>query len=174
MLTVTDTGMGIPEADVPRLFDEFFRASNAKTSKIEGSGVGLAGAKALVERFGGKLTIKTSGLFVSPGALETRDSQKSRVKAIVGHVIPGAKVADFTLKSLSNATFEVEAEIESGDPLEKLHGAYELALAQTSPAFADVSIPLDHAQRETPALLVGPFDERIELNITWPESCSRF
>ena len=58
-LKVTDTGMGIPEADVPKLFVEFFRASNAKASSIEGSGVGLAGAMRLVERFGGKLTVQT-------------------------------------------------------------------------------------------------------------------
>ncbi len=58
-LAVTDTGMGIPAADVPRLFGDFFRASNAKASGIEGSGVGLAGAKSLIERFGGEITLKT-------------------------------------------------------------------------------------------------------------------
>jgi signal transduction histidine kinase len=58
-LTVADTGIGIPEADVPRLFTEFFRASNAKASEIEGSGVGLAGVKSLVERFGGELAFET-------------------------------------------------------------------------------------------------------------------
>lgn len=59
VLTVTDTGMGIPEKDVPRLFGEFFRASNAKSSGIPGSGVGLAGVKALVERFGGYMEVET-------------------------------------------------------------------------------------------------------------------
>lgn len=50
VLEVTDSGLGIPEADVPRLFNEFFRASNARKSDVEGTGVGLAGVKALVER----------------------------------------------------------------------------------------------------------------------------
>ncbi|MCP4246613.1 MAG: HAMP domain-containing histidine kinase [bacterium] len=59
VLEVTDTGMGSPEADVPKLFGEFFRASNAKASRIEGSGVGLAGAKSLVARFGGELALQT-------------------------------------------------------------------------------------------------------------------
>ena len=59
VLAVRDTGMGIPAADVPRLFQEFFRASNAKRSRIDGSGVGLAGAKAIVERFGGEFTLDT-------------------------------------------------------------------------------------------------------------------
>ena len=59
LFSVTDTGMGIPEADIPKLFGEFFRASNAKLSDIEGTGVGLAGVKSVVERFGGELRLET-------------------------------------------------------------------------------------------------------------------
>ena len=54
---VRDTGMGIPKNDVGKLFQEFFRASNARKSAIGGSGVGLAGVKSLVERFGGQLAV---------------------------------------------------------------------------------------------------------------------
>ena len=60
VLEVSDTGMGIPEADVPKLFGEFFRASNARRSRIQGTGVGLAGAKEIVERFGGRLELQTA------------------------------------------------------------------------------------------------------------------
>jgi len=56
-LSVTDTGMGIPEADQTKVFQEFFRASNARRSQICGTGVGLAGVKGLVERFGGELDL---------------------------------------------------------------------------------------------------------------------
>jgi len=59
VLEVSDTGMGIPEKDIPRLFTEFFRASNARNSNIDGSGVGLAGAKNLVERFGGEFILQS-------------------------------------------------------------------------------------------------------------------
>ena len=59
LLEVRDTGIGVPEGDVPRLFGEFFRASNARKAKIEGTGVGLAGVKNLVERFDGQLTLET-------------------------------------------------------------------------------------------------------------------
>lgn len=55
VLAVSDTGMGIPTNDIPKLFGEFFRASNARRSKIKGTGVGLAGVKELVERFGGEI-----------------------------------------------------------------------------------------------------------------------
>ena len=57
ILEVTDTGIGIPAADVPKLFGEFFRAANARKRRIPGSGVGLAGVKRIVERFGGTLEL---------------------------------------------------------------------------------------------------------------------
>lgn len=56
-LRVTDSGIGIPEADIPKLFGEFFRASNARRKRLPGSGVGLAGVKYVVERFGGHIEL---------------------------------------------------------------------------------------------------------------------
>jgi signal transduction histidine kinase len=57
VLKVKDTGIGIPEAQIRQIFTEFFRASNARHSQIPGTGVGLAGAKELVERFDGELEL---------------------------------------------------------------------------------------------------------------------
>jgi signal transduction histidine kinase len=57
VLKVKDTGMGIPEAEISRIFAEFYRASNARRSQIPGTGVGLAGVKELVERFDGELEL---------------------------------------------------------------------------------------------------------------------
>ncbi len=59
VIAVSDSGIGIPESERSRLFNEFFRASNAKNAGIEGSGVGLAGAKNIVERFGGELGLES-------------------------------------------------------------------------------------------------------------------
>jgi len=56
---VSDTGMGIPEKDIPFMFGEFFRASNAKRSRQSGTGVGLAGIKRLAERFGGRIELRS-------------------------------------------------------------------------------------------------------------------
>ncbi|MCP3981940.1 MAG: FHA domain-containing protein [bacterium] len=55
VVAVSDSGIGIPAADVPKMFAEFFRASNARASSIEGSGVGLASVKCIVEGVGGTL-----------------------------------------------------------------------------------------------------------------------
>jgi len=57
VLEVEDSGIGIPQGEIPRLFTEFFRASNARRSRIPGTGLGLAGVKALAERFEGELEV---------------------------------------------------------------------------------------------------------------------
>jgi signal transduction histidine kinase len=58
-VTITDTGIGIPEVDIPHLFEEFFRASNAREMGIQGTGLGLAIVKDLVERYGGRLSLQS-------------------------------------------------------------------------------------------------------------------
>ncbi len=57
LLEVRDSGIGIPKNELPNLFQEFYRTSNAKRAHIEGTGVGLAAVKDIVERFGGHITI---------------------------------------------------------------------------------------------------------------------
>jgi signal transduction histidine kinase len=56
-LEIQDSGIGIPQGEVGQLFTEFFRASNTRHSDIPGTGLGLAGVKALVERFEGVLQV---------------------------------------------------------------------------------------------------------------------
>ncbi|MBM4027663.1 MAG: HAMP domain-containing histidine kinase [Planctomycetes bacterium] len=54
-VSVADTGIGIPEADLPHVFEEFYRASNARALERDGTGLGLAFAKQVVERHGGRV-----------------------------------------------------------------------------------------------------------------------
>ena len=54
-LEVADTGLGIKEENVERIFTEFFREKRDETREIEGNGLGLAIVKRLVERAGGRL-----------------------------------------------------------------------------------------------------------------------
>jgi two-component system OmpR family sensor kinase/two-component system sensor histidine kinase BaeS len=55
-LWVADTGEGIPAADLPRIFDRFWRGDPARTRETgAGSGLGLAIAKSLVEAHGGRI-----------------------------------------------------------------------------------------------------------------------
>ncbi|MHB8178823.1 MAG: sensor histidine kinase [Vulcanimicrobiaceae bacterium] len=57
---IIDHGIGIPPAELPLLFQRFSRASNAKRSKISGSGLGLFLAKTLVERHGGRIDVRST------------------------------------------------------------------------------------------------------------------
>ena len=54
-ISVADTGIGIREEDLQRLFTDFFRASDVKKNKIEGTGLGLGIVKRIAERFGGRV-----------------------------------------------------------------------------------------------------------------------
>lgn len=58
-LRVIDTGIGIPDEAQPRLFEEFYRAPNARAQVKEGTGLGLAITKNLVTRFGGRISVKS-------------------------------------------------------------------------------------------------------------------
>ena len=59
-ITVADTGIGIPEQDQAKLFDRFFRASNANAQAIPGTGLGLAIVRAIVEGHGGELGFEST------------------------------------------------------------------------------------------------------------------
>jgi len=57
---VADTGIGVPEADLERVFDEFYRADNAREAERDGTGLGLAFAKEVVERHGGRIWVENN------------------------------------------------------------------------------------------------------------------
>lgn len=54
---VSDTGIGVPAADVPRLGEPFFRAANAPATTDPAAGVGLAMVRRAVEGVGGRLRV---------------------------------------------------------------------------------------------------------------------
>jgi signal transduction histidine kinase len=55
-LAVADTGIGLSESDLSRLFTKFFRSSDPRVAKQRGTGLGLALTHAIVHRMGGQLT----------------------------------------------------------------------------------------------------------------------
>jgi signal transduction histidine kinase len=56
---VRDTGYGIPAADLPHIFDRFYRVRDNGHDEIEGNGLGLAIVKAIAQRHGGDVTAES-------------------------------------------------------------------------------------------------------------------
>jgi len=59
VIEVSDTGIGIPQKDIPFIFDEFFRVKNKKTKHITGSGLGLSIVKKIVEAHRGSMEVRS-------------------------------------------------------------------------------------------------------------------
>jgi PAS domain S-box-containing protein len=59
VVSVQDTGFGIPLADQPYIFDKFYRVQSEETEDISGTGLGLAIVKSVVERHNGRVWVKS-------------------------------------------------------------------------------------------------------------------
>lgn len=58
---VVDTGEGIPAAELPHLFERFYRGERSRSRETGGAGLGLAIAKGLVEAHGGRIWAESTG-----------------------------------------------------------------------------------------------------------------
>jgi signal transduction histidine kinase len=59
-ITVADRGMGIPAAEQSRIFEPFYRASDAIAAQIQGAGLGLSLVQRIVEAHGGRVFVKSA------------------------------------------------------------------------------------------------------------------
>jgi signal transduction histidine kinase len=63
-ISVSDTGVGIPEHEIPHVFDAFFRASSASDASTDpalvgGTGLGLAISRLIVEQHHGRISVQS-------------------------------------------------------------------------------------------------------------------
>lgn len=59
VVTVVDSGIGIPQEEMPHIFERFFRGERARLLDVPGTGLGLAIAKEIVELHGGRMTVES-------------------------------------------------------------------------------------------------------------------
>lgn len=62
VISVTDDGLGIDAADLPHVFDRFYRTDQARSRGAGGTGLGLAIARAIIEAHGGNIDLASDGL----------------------------------------------------------------------------------------------------------------
>ncbi len=85
IIEFNDMGIGIPEKDLKNIFNQFYRASNISTGKYEGNGLGLTLVKEIIERFNGKIEIK------SPSILGNEEFSGTSVKIFLPTIKEGKK-----------------------------------------------------------------------------------
>jgi signal transduction histidine kinase len=59
MITVEDRGLGIPDKELPHIFEPFYRGSEARSAQIRGNGLGLSLVKNIIEAHGGQIQAKS-------------------------------------------------------------------------------------------------------------------
>jgi NADPH-dependent 2,4-dienoyl-CoA reductase/sulfur reductase-like enzyme/rhodanese-related sulfurtransferase len=119
-LSVADSGVGIPEKDLQKVFEPFYRTRRATGSSRPGTGLGLAFVKATVEAAGGRVRAQASDLggteivlqFVAGPAAEEKPQGDAKMTAplkvvIVGGAVAGPKAAAKILRLQPDAEVTV-------------------------------------------------------------------
>lgn len=81
VLKVKDTGIGIPENQLPHIFDRFYQLDNSHTRKAEGTGIGLALTKELVKLMNGTIAVKSPPVGATKGTEFTITLPLKKIKA---------------------------------------------------------------------------------------------
>ena len=103
-LTVRDTGVGIPDDELPKLFERFHRVEGARGRSFEGSGIGLALVYELVRQHGGKISVESAvgrgTIFTVAVPFGATHLPADRIGAAEDDVAAPARVSSFVEEAL--------------------------------------------------------------------------
>ena len=122
-LTVHDTGVGIPEDELPKLFERFHRVEGAHGRSFEGSGIGLALVNELVKLHGGTISVESAlghgAVFTVSVPSGSAHLPADRVQAAEDHAASTAGVSSFVEEAIrwlpassTGALLETESAID--------------------------------------------------------------
>jgi signal transduction histidine kinase len=129
VIDIVDRGIGIPPDEMHKLFQRFGRTTNARKSKIAGTGVGLFIVKTIVERHGGSVSVQSTlgGGSTFTVLLPALESRARVVPARVAVVTPDARIRRFTAYELRSRGYRV-LEVATLEDAMKAIGEGDIAL----------------------------------------------
>jgi PAS domain S-box-containing protein len=136
-LAVRDTGTGIAEEEIPRLFERFRRIENARRRTHEGSGIGLALVHELVNMHGGKISVQSKlgegTTFIVALPYGRKHLPDERIVSAERHGVRGMAREAFVQEALSWLPAEDQSESSMAPYTELTEMESGSALAQPAP-----------------------------------------
>ena len=142
-LTVQDSGIGIPKAELPHIFERFYRVAGAKGRSIEGTGIGLALVQELVKMHGGAISAQSEerkgSTFIVEIPLGSEHLPHDKLKHGQSDAGSHARLDSFVTEALRWLPDEVK---DDGPPL-----SAPVSTTLPSPLFDQATAVVSHLER---------------------------